>query len=412
MAMGKTFGEKLRTARRDRFLSRAELAAPMLRERDVSLLEAGRREPGPGAIQHFVQQLAAAPGALRRPGGTASALYLSLSASQSWDERSYRQCLDQALAGAAAALAEQDVDEWWDLSFLAARSQLKLENYAGCIQQAQLLARHPLALRRDPLRARARALLATAYQGSGNLAQAVSQAKAAVAAAEAAPAKGGVVLLEAYQCLAAALTESGKVAEAWEICRVLLLPLLDTVPDATAAGKGFWTVGNVAFRRGDSTGGQAFHQRAASLLSPRQDLELWASFNKASASMRLSSGLHDDMTLDCMQRAQAALAVVGESSSDTLDLLHSRGRWQHLRGNNVEAVILLSQAYAERERLAPQTAAEVALQLGISLASLGESRQAAERLQESVALFLRAGATDRSGHASALAESLVQDCQG
>ena len=66
----------------------------------------------------------------------------------------------------------------------------------------------------------------------------------------------------------------------------------------------------------------------------------------------------------------------------------------------------------ESYKLSPQTAAEVALQLGISLASLGESRQAAERLQESVALFLRAGATDRSGHAKALAESLVQDCQG
>ncbi|MBD7996107.1 helix-turn-helix transcriptional regulator [Arthrobacter sp. Sa2CUA1] len=409
--MGKSFGEKLRSARRERFLSRSELGEPLLREREVSLLESGRREPGRAAVRQFAQRLATAPGTLPRPAGPDGALHLGLTAHQLWDERDYGRARDVAADGARAALAEQDPPEWWALTFLAARCQLRLGDFEGCVFRASLLARHPLALAQLSLRARAKALLATAHQGRGHLGEAVRQAQAAVAAAQKAPA-GNDGLLEAYQALAAALTESGRLAQAWEVCRVFLVPLLDTVPDSQLAGKGFWTVGNVAFRRGDPAAGVRFHQQAAALLSPRLDLGLWASFNKASASMRLSSGLHDAQTLNCIEHAETALAVVGESRTDAVELLHSRGRWQHLQGNHAEAVNLLSAAYAERTVLAPQTAAEVALQLGLSLASLGRSCAAAARLAESEALFRRAGAADRSGHAKALAASLSQGCQG
>lgn len=411
MAMGKSFGEKLRSDRRERFLSRSEVGAPLLTERGVSLIESGRREPGKTAITQFAQRLASAPGNAPRPAGPAGAIFLGLSAHQFWDERNYAEALEHAAAGAGAALAEHDPGEWWALAFLAARCQLKLGDFDGCILRASLLARHRLALEQLCLRARAKVLLANAYQGRGLLAEAVRQGQAAVAAAQKAPA-GKDGLLEAYQALIAALTESGRLAQAWEVCRVFLVPLLDTVPDAQLAGKGFWTAGNVAFRRGDLAAGVRFHGKAASLLSPRLDLGLWASFNKASASMRLSSGLHDDQTLDCIEHAETALAVVGGSRTDALDLLHSRGRWQQLQGNHAEAVSLLSEAYAGRAVLAPQTAAEVALQLGLSLASLGRSCAAAARLEESEALFRRAGAADRSGHAKALAASLSQGCQG
>ena len=411
MAMGKSFGEKLRSARQERFLSRSELGMPLLREREVSLLEGGRREPGRTVMSQFAERLASAPGARPRPAGPTGALFLALSAHQSWDERDYLRCCGHADAGASAAMTEHDPQEWWSLTFLAARCQLRLGNYPDCINRAGLLIRHPLALRSQPELPRAHALLAAAYQGHGCLPEAVRHASAAVAAAQKAP-LGGEILVEAYQSLVAALTESGEVDQAWEICRVLLVPLLDTLPDAQLAGKGFWTVGNVSFRRGDRTAGLRFHQRAASLLSPRLDLGLWASFNKASASMRLSSGLHDQQTLSCIEHAEAALAVVGESRADALDLLHSRGRWEHLQGNHAAAVLLLSEAYAGRAALPPQTAAEVALQLGRSLAAVGQNGEAAARLQESEALFRRAGAADRSGHAKALAASLVQSGQG
>ncbi|WP_312182796.1 XRE family transcriptional regulator [Arthrobacter sp.] len=409
--MGKSFGEKLRSARQERFLSRSELGTPLLREREVSLFEGGRREPGRSVLEQFAERLATAPGSPPRPAGPDGALFLLLCAHQSWDERDYIQSLKFADAGAAAAMAEHDPRDWWTLAFLAARCQLRLGNYMDCINRAGLLIRHPLALHSQPELPRAQALLAAAYQGQGRLPEAVRHARVAVSAAQKDPV-GAEVLIEAYQALVAALTESGHLEQAWETCRVLLVPLLDALPDAQLAGKGYWTVGNVAFRRGDRAAGLRFHQRTASLLSPRQDLGLWASFNKASASMRLSSGLHDEQTLSCIEHAETALAVVGESRADVLDLLHTRGRWQHLQGNHAEAVNLLSAAYAERAVLAPQTAAEVALQLGLSLASLGQKCAAAARLAESEALFRRAGAADRSGHAKALAASLVPGCQG
>lgn len=405
--MGKTFGEKLRTVRQERFLSRRELGTPRLREREVSLLEAGRREPDIELISSLAGRLAAAPGSRPRPGGPDGALFLALAACQSWDERDYSGCLGLALAAARAAAAEHDPQEWWLSSLLAGQARLKLEDYSGCIRQATELAGHRQVLKRPDLRSRAQGLAARACQGAGKLPDAVRHGRAAVVSAQDGKA-GAETTLEAYLSLTAALAESGQLPEAWELCRVMVLPLIDSVPDTLLAGKGFWTVGNVAFRRGDSAAGLRFHQRAGALLSPRLDVGLWASFNKASASMRLSSGLHDDQTFACIRQAEAALAVVGASRIDTVDLIHAHGRWEQLSGNYEHAVDLLSEAYAQRSSLPPQTAAEVALQLALSLASLGQTQAAADRLEESESLFNTAGAVDRRGHVRALSASLAR----
>ncbi|MGW9402508.1 helix-turn-helix domain-containing protein [Arthrobacter sp. NPDC055585] len=369
------------------------------------LLETGRREPGRDVLGYLAARLAAAQEGRARPGGADGSVFLGLAAAQAWDERSYFACLETAVAAASAARSESDDQGWWELSLLACNARLRLGHYRFCIQQASALARHPLARSRPELRSQAQELLARACQGAGRLPAAVRHGQEAVASAQEGTA-GSQVSLAAYLCLAAALTESGRISQAWEYCQVFLLPLAESVPDTLLAGKGFWTAGNVAFRRGDTASGVRLHQRAAALLSPKLDVGLWASFNKASASMRLASGLHDEQTLACIRQAEAALAVVGTSRSDAVDLLHAHGRWQHLSGNHAEAVNLLSEAWDGRSVLSPQTAAEVALLLGLSLASLGRHRDAAERLRESESLFRRAGAADRSGHVRALSAKL------
>ncbi|MFJ2508647.1 helix-turn-helix domain-containing protein [Arthrobacter citreus] len=406
--MGKTFGKRLETSRQERHLSRRELGGPELAEREVSLLETGRREPGRQVLGHLAERLAAAPGCPPRAGGPNSAIYLGLAANQAWDERNYFVCLETAVAAAAGARSEDDAEDWFEMSLLAGNAWLKLGHYRFCIKQASALARHPLARSRAELRARALELLARACQGAGRLPEAVRHSRQAVESAQEGPAAAEVGLA-ACLSLAAALTESGRLSQAWEYCRVMVLPLAETVPDTLLAGKGFWAVGNVAFRRGDTVAGLRYHQRAAALLSPRLDVGLWASFNKASASMRLASGLHDEQTFTCIRRAEAALAVVGASRGDSLDIVHAHGRWQHLNGNYSRAVDLLSEVWAERGALSPQTAAEVALQLGLSLGSLGQMEAAAHRLQESESLFRMAGAADRSGHVRALAEALAEN---
>lgn len=404
--MGETFGKRLRTARQELSLSRRELAEPALRERDISLLESGRREPTREVLGYLAARLAAAAGYPPRRGGENGSVFLALAAVQAWDERSYSTCLETAAAAAAAARSENDEQGWWELSLLAGHARLRLGHYLFCIRQASSLVRHPVAQGRPALRSRAQELLARACQGAGRLPDAVRHGSEAVASAQEAAA-GTEVSVAAYLALVAALAESGRLAQAWEYCQVFLLPLAGSVPDTRLAGKCFWTAGNAAFRRGDTAAGVSLHERAAGLLGPGLDVGLWASFNKASANMRLASGLHDDQTMACIRQAEAALAVVGASPTDALDLLHARGRWQHLGGNHAEAVDLLSQAWDGRSCLSPQTAAEVALLLGLSLASLGRRGAAADRLRESESLFRRAGAPDRSGHVRELAAALA-----
>ena len=84
-------------------------------------------------------------------------------------------------------------------------------------------------------------------------------------------------------------------------------------------------IGNVAFMRADYEEGVKRHERAAKLLSPANDIELWARFNKASAAVRLSGGIvlkRETFATDAwLQRLGAALADQASSSRTTRQAL-------------------------------------------------------------------------------------------
>lgn len=392
MIMGETFGQRLHYFRRTGHLTQAALGGSELPAREVSLLERGRREPSPGAVRLLAERLAVA--------GLPRA-YFELSAAQAWDERDYSAARGFALRASAAALAAGDETGEWELSYLAAVCLRRQHAYRQCIAEAERLAQHPLAGEGQPLRPLAETLLATACQGAGRLADAVVHARRALDLGFSLQV-GPEYLVEAYQAFIAALSESGLQDEAWGHCLTLLVPLLESGSGRQTAGKGFWAVGNVAFRRGDVANGLRYHTRAASLLSPTADLEVWAAFNRASAAMRLAEGVHDDATRECLAQAETALSVVGGTEEDGLDNLHNQGRWLQLSGNHPSAVDVLSTVYGRRGVLPPQSTGEVALHLGLSLAALGRRRQAVQALEDSAAAFARAGAPDRAGHAARL----------
>ncbi len=400
--MGKTFGNRLQLARTERLLTQEELSGDVFLARDVSMLEKGRREPSGGAIRFLAERLTAVPGYPHPRAGGDSRLFLEFSAAQAWDERNYQAARRLSQLAADAALVEEDPTGWWELSFMAAACLRRLHDYPACIAEAELLAQHPLAAEGQPLRPQAEALLATACQGAGRLPEAVIHARRALDI--------GVLLrlsadqlIEVYQALIAALSESGLQEEAWGHCQALLLPLLEAASDAQTAGKGFWAVGNVAFRRGDTAAGLRYHARAEFLLNPDADLEAWAAFNRSSAAMRLAEGLHDAATSRLMDHAETALSVLGGTEEDILENLHSRGRWHQLSGNHQSAVQILTDVYARRTALSPQGAAEVALHLGLSRAALGEMSTAVQMLDDSAKAFFNAGAMDRADHAARLA---------
>lgn len=401
--MGRTFGYRLQAERKMRGLSRAALGEGLATAGRVGSLEAGAVEPSGAELQALAARLAGREGGPERSAGPA--VMTGLAARQAWDERRYPAAVSMALQSAQLRRDRDEPTTAWEDTVLAVRALGNLHHFDEAVRFSADLADDPLA-RTDPARrAQGLALLATARQGAGQLDAAVHDAARALRTALSGTV-GAAVLLEVLLALVAALGESGRPQQAWTHCTALLMPLLQTLQDPADAGRGWWAAGNVAFLCGDPGAGAHFHERAARLLSPDDDLQLWAAFNRGSASKRVAAGLHDAATLQCIDRAETAMAVLDAPAAERLDLLRCRGRYLHLAGNPRAGAELLSRAYEARGALSPQAAAELALQLGLSLADLGRTRAARDRLTESSRWFRRAGADDRSAHAARLVSGL------
>lgn len=406
--MGKSFGDKLRSERKQRGLTQTQLGYGIFRPREISLLETGRREPVPGAVRLLCERLD--PGSTGSRGGgrtgDETALFLELSARQAVDERDYGTACFLAGAGAEAALAEGDLPAWWELTYLAASCLCTVHAYRDSIGKAFSLVRHPLASERPARAAQAETLLAAAHQGAGELEAAVAHARRAVETVQGS-AVGAPAFLEACEALVAALAEAGRIEEAWGYCRTLILPLLETGVGRQTKGKALWAVGTVAFRRGDIRTGLLHHRTAGDLLQPGFDVELWARFNNATAAMRLAAGISDDETLACIEHAEAAMSVVGLSGPEQLELAHSQGLLLDLLGEHSRAVGMLSDVYTHRDELSPQDSGELALHLGLALARTGRADAGSAYLADSERSFRSAGAGDRAAHAAALAHRIA-----
>ena len=236
-------------------------------------------------------------------------------------------------------------------------------------------------------------MLAAASQGQGQLTAAVEHAQEAVRLCGQLP-EGSTMIIGALRALIGALAESGRLEEAWEYCQSMN-ERMDDQSMSQLAGEVAWVIGNVAFMRHDYQEGIKHHERAAKLLSPANDIDLWARFNKASAAVRLSSGIVEPETLSSIERAELALSIVGGNKTDQLEVAFIRARWLYLTGDIMAAVQKLREIHAERGALARHTAGEVSLLLGKALKAAGESAEALIYLEEAQKEFSAAGASDR-----------------
>ncbi|CEA07494.1 hypothetical protein BN1051_00808 [Arthrobacter saudimassiliensis] len=401
--MGRTFGYRLQAERKMRGLSRAALGEGLLAPGRVGSLEAGTVEPSGTDLQALSARLAGRDCGEEQSAGPA--VMTGLAARQAWDERNYPAAVSLALQSAQLRRDREEPTTAWEDTVLAVRALRNLHRFDEAVRFSAALVSDPAARIDTARRAQGLALLATARQGAGQLDPAVHDAVRALRAALS-DAVGAEVLLEVLLALVAVLGESGRTQQAWTHCTALLMPLLPTLRDPADAGRGWWAAGNVAFLCGDPGAGAHFHERAAQLLSPDDDLQLWAAFNRGSASKRVAAGLHDAATLQCIDRAETAMAVLEAPAAERLDLLRCRGRYLHLAGNPQAGAELLTRAYEARSALSPQAAAELALQLGLSLADLGDTRAAREHLAESSRWYRSAGAVNRSAHAARLVGGL------
>lgn len=396
--MGNGFGEKLRAERLERGMTQAELGKDLYSPSYISLLETGRREPTAEVIEELARRLELAPKALEawsQPISISDAEYVlaGLYARQAWDLRDYALAASHAAIAAQTALDGRNTSAWWNMTYMQAECLIKQGEWQKCERIMQHLLEHPMATESAGLAIRARQMLAAVCQGQGRLTDAVDHAMEAVKLCSRLP-KGSTLIIGAHRALIGALAESGRLEEAWKYCQAMI-EHVDEHSMSQLAGEVAWVIGNVAFMRHDYQEGIKHHERAARLLSPANDIDLWARFNKASAAVRLSSGIVEPETLSAIERAELALSIVGGNKSDQLEVAFIRARWLYLTGDIVAAVEKLREIHKERAALAKHTAGEVSLLLGKSLKAAGEPDEALVHLEEAQKAFSAAGAADR-----------------
>ncbi|MDQ0735271.1 hypothetical protein [Arthrobacter agilis] len=333
-------------------------------------------------------------------------LLLELRARDAWNQRDYENAQHLAEELASAALLASDELGWWNASFLVSECLRKQGKMQESWAAAEILGKHPLTERSKALSAKVSTLSSLALQGTGDLALAVAAARQGVR--DAAGSHDDVnVEIDARHALVAALADSDQLEAAWQEC-LALVDLLPLQPASRYVGQSYWTIGNVAFLLGHVDEGVAYHRLAAENLSPTNDLDLWARFNRASASLRLAAGAIGPETLECIERAELASSIVGGTERDRLELKLTRAQWLVLTGQLDAAVDQLADIIAKKHLLASHMAAQAHFLLGQALSARGSRAEALGNFRVSEGLFLQSGAKDRASAAHALIRGIQE----
>ncbi|GER21742.1 hypothetical protein NCCP1664_02390 [Zafaria cholistanensis] len=230
-----------------------------------------------------------------------------------------------AREGAKAARAQDNAALRWHFERAHAEALHALDSYRDMLAVARRMGSSPAAAADAALRAQSLVLESIALRCQGRLSAASNCAGEALGLLGPAP-RTTEIRAQAFQALIAALVEAGRSQEAWARQADLAL-LLESAADAQTAGKGFWTLGNLAFLVGETDCGLDYHARASSLLSSANDIQLWARFNRASADLQLQAGLAIEQTRDCIERAMLAHEVMAATEMDRVGLAVARARW-------------------------------------------------------------------------------------
>lgn len=391
--MGTEFGRQLRAQRNTRGLTLTDLASAAWPPGHICLIEEGRREPTPELVRELAARLQLTPAQLNswdHVPAPADAAYIlhSMAARQSHDLREYDRAAAHAAQAAAAALEAGKPGAWWDMAFLHAQCLLRLRHFTESVPLAKQLLDHPLA-NVEALAARAHHLLALAERGRGRITIALEHARGAVLAAAGAQPRTRE-LLESLQTLVELLADGGELEEAWHHCR-LLSDLAEDEPAGPLQGSAHGAVGNIAFMRGDCAEGTARHERAAQMLSPANDLGLWAAFNKAAAAARIAGGHLGPETASALKKANLAYSVIGGTRADHLELSLLHAQLLYATGDPAQALSLLRDVHEEKNLLGHHQAAHASRLLARALEAAGRPDEAREALAEAAEDLLLTG---------------------
>lgn len=330
--------------------------------------------------------------------------FLELRARDAWAQRDYGTARKIAEEARHAADVDGDENASWNMAFLQIECLKKEGRFEEAASAAEALRTNPLTQRYPDLTARVSTFLADTLVGRGNLEAAVLEGRRAVDASR--QASGSPDLrIRAEHALIAALAESDQIDDAWQEC-LRLADLITPDVNSQTAGKAYWVIGNVAYLRRDAAVGTDYHRRAASHLSPSNDLDLWARFNRASAALRLAGGVVEPETLECIERAELAASIVGGSERDKLELSLTRAHWLFLTAQYDAAVERLRPICEASSLIASQTAAEAHALLGQALVRSGDALEGLFQLERSQELFRLSGALDREAQVGRLIDEV------
>ena len=321
-------------------------------------------------------------------------------ARQFWERREYRDAMEQAAVAAEKALGGGDKTAYLRTSLLMAECQLELGMIQDFAASAKQLAEDPSIRSDAAMEARAKALHARALHALGLVGEALSVAQEA-AAIEAQNGNADQHHFDTHHALIASLAESGDLAAAWGAAQGLE-SLVTSQTSPQTAGLAHWAIGNVAFLSDERELGCYHHELAAEKLSPGNDVNLWALFNKASAHVRLQAGLVESATLECIERAELAISVTGGSPIDELEISLVRSHWLLMTGDAEESVRRLANNLGQRDLLPPHTLAETEYLLALALYELEQYQDALQAAKHSEKTFIILGAGRRAEEAHQL----------
>lgn len=324
-------------------------------------------------------------------------------ARQSWDRRDYLSAISQADKAAQLALVLDDDAGFWRMTLLKAECQMELGSTGDFAATAALLSEHPVTKAHPLLQKRAKALQSHASLGQGQMTEALRMAREA--AASAIPDDGASGRTKIQFALIAALAESGDLVDAWGECLVLA-DMVVSETDLRTAGKAYWAIGNVAFLMEKREEGAIYHDQAAEFLSPSNDVNLWALFNKASAYVRLAAGLIEPATLECIERAELAISVTGGTKTDEMEIALVRVHWSIMTGEEESALIRLQELRDQEIVLPPEISAEMDYLLGLALYRLERHEEALIAANRANAIYLDSGAGRRAVESAELVKMI------
>ncbi|CEA07538.1 hypothetical protein BN1051_00853 [Arthrobacter saudimassiliensis] len=309
-------------------------------------------------------------------------------ATEAWKRRDYELAVSAAAAGASEALSAGSSEGAARLLLLQAQVEFDTGQYDHVLEAVEAL----LALGVDDasLRMQAQKYKALVLQTTGHMEEAVAVARESIAEAYRDPV-GRRQSMDLHWVLIAVLAESGRLAEAWD-ASLELADLAEGSVDQQAAGKSYWAVGNTAFLTGRIEEAEHFHRLAAENLSRHRDVNGWALFNKASANMRLHSGLVNEKTLDCIVRAELAISVTGGNARDQLEVALLRAHWDILSGAPKESLKRLDELQLAKRDVPDLVTAEWWYLRALATEYLGDSQDAALMAANAVEIYRNNGA--------------------